>query len=68
MPPTELTSGTPIDPAGPCSGVVEALHYRGAGVDGIAAGLYVGGHGGVGIVVVVVIVGVITTTTITATG
>lgn len=61
---TELISGTPIDPASPGSGVVEALQCRRAGVDGIAARADVGLR-----VEVVHLVGVgITTTTRVGTG
>lgn len=57
----ELTSGTPIDPAGPRSGVVESLNRRGASVHSVAAGADVG-------VELVVIPVEITTTTIKGTG
>ena len=61
---TELTSGTPIDPASPRSGVVEALQRRRAGIDGVAARADVGLR-----VEVVHLVGVgITTTTRVGTG
>ena len=60
---TELTSGTPINPGRPRSGVVEALNGRSAGIHGIAAGADI--EAGVAVVVAIV---VITTTTITITG
>lgn len=53
----ELTSGTPIDPASPRSGVMEALKRRGRGVYDVAACPHIG-------VDVVVIPVRITTTTI----
>jgi hypothetical protein len=42
---TELTSGTPLGPANPRSGVVEALQRRRAGVDYIGARADIGGGG-----------------------
>lgn len=62
---TELTSGTPIDPASPRSGVVEALQRRRTGVDGVAARADVGLRVGV---VHPVGVGITTTTPIVGTG
>jgi hypothetical protein len=53
----ELTSGTPIDPASPRSGVMESLKRRGGGVYDVAACAHIG-------VNVVVIPVRITTTTI----
>jgi len=59
---TELISGTPIDPASPRSGIVEALQRCRAGVDGVAARADVGLRVGV---VHLVGVGITTTTTTT---
>lgn len=46
----ELTSGTPIDPASPRSGVMEALNGRSGGVHDIAAGPDIGVGVGSGVV------------------
>lgn len=63
---TELTSGTPIDPGSPRSGVVEALQHRSSRIYSVAAGTDIALDIAVAIVVVLAVV--ITTTTIIITG
>lgn len=60
---TELTSGTPIDPGSPRSGIMKPLKQRRSRIYTVAAGAHIGLD-----MAVVVVVAVITTTTIIITG